>query len=162
MLVSLAAALTAGLYLSAVPLKLALRLDWGNGLFLGLGAAVFEDRFALGMARARPFRSTRRDGGRIDENRLRSLFAATEYLRPRIGLEIRGRVGTGDAALTALLCGLGGALAGAVVPDARGAILPEFNAARAEGELAVVVTVTVKDAVRAAVIYLKERARTRG
>ena len=67
-----------------------------------------------------------------------------------------------QAALTALLCGLGDALAGVVVPDARGAVLPIFNAARAEGELAVVVTVKVKDAVRAAVIYLKEMARMRG
>ena len=145
MAVALAAALTALLYLSAVPLRLAvcLRVDGGRAR-VGVGVAAFEARFARRAARKR------RDGARRAPAFLRGLdpaqaaragLRAASFALKRVRLdsmEIEGVFGGPDAALTALVCGAAAALDQALGAAARGVRLrvrPDFSGNQPRGEL---------------------------
>ena len=95
MIVYIVALAEAAFYLLAVPVHLAVRLD---GLTAGAGVALFDGRAALRKA------GTRREkaGGGPG---LRAVWPVLRRLRFE-RVELTGRVSLGDAAATALACGL--------------------------------------------------------
>ena len=108
--VGIAAALIFILYLSAVPVKLALKIRTSPAPAFGAGIAVFERRFALRQAEKRisgekkhlPWKKFA-----VDAQKLRML-RALKYILPRIKIEklvLTGSISSGDAAGTALICG---------------------------------------------------------
>ena len=146
MLVYAVAAVQLLVYLWAIPIHLAIRVDGGGGLRFGAGLSAF-DRRAAGLRAARRLsqhdRQSNADFGRI----LRIIRRLTVN---RLILE--GRLGTGDAALTALACGALTALARGVGTRAarcRVAVKPEFPAERPAIALRVAVSFRAGPLVRA-------------
>lgn len=97
-------------YISAIPVHIALRLRVGPDNFFGFGISAFEPRFALKQSlQSRSFRRRKSSVKKeaitdILKGALRSLKYASDHTKiDRIRLE--GRFGSGDAALTALVCG---------------------------------------------------------
>ena len=90
-------------YLAAIPVNGAFVLSTSDGLRYGVGVGVFGPRPALRRARrCRPVKKRRGQGGAKYARRL--LRGAR--------IRVRGRLGLGDAAATALACGALGALGG--------------------------------------------------
>jgi len=100
MLVYLVALVQSLAYLGAVPVCAAFRLDIGDDVRLGVGLAAFERRFALRRAERRltaPARRRRRGGT--------GLWRAARRLHGA-DIHLSGALGLGDAAATAMACGL--------------------------------------------------------
>lgn len=115
MLVYLIAAVEALGYLSAVPVCVAFWLEGGDGLHAGVGAGTFDARAALRRAiRQAGRKRKKRRGARIGFGRGLRLFSKIKLER----FVLRGRLGLGDAAATAVACGglnaLGASLRGRV------------------------------------------------
>jgi hypothetical protein len=105
----LTALIEALIYLASIPLCGAFALSTEGGLRFGVGVSAFDLRRALRHARrCRPVRSRRgKNGANQAWQILRRLKGA------RMGLQ--GRLGLGDAAATALVCGALRSLSGARV-----------------------------------------------
>ena len=112
LLVYLAAALTFGFYLSAVPVKFALILRMASQPGFGAGTSAFEGRFALRRAEARargerkhlPWRQA---GADLEKYKLAADIARRFVRDAKLeALHARGRIGLADAARTALACGM--------------------------------------------------------
>ena len=141
--VYLAAALTFGFYLSAVPVKFALILRVAAKPGFGAGTAIFEGRYALRKARRRangkkkhlPWGSI---GKRLEKGAAALRIARKLVKNMRLeALHARGRIGLPDAAQTALACGmfrgLEGALDARFGPGAvRFAVDPDFSGGGSE------------------------------
>ena len=108
MLVPTVAALEALFYLSQMPLFLAFRLTWRDGLRFGAGAALVNARAAMARAEGAARAGRQARGLRPDRRFLRG------FVRRLRAEEIRvtGKLCLGDAAATALGCGAAGALQG--------------------------------------------------
>ena len=86
------------LYLLSIPLCAAFTLTTAGGVRCGVGVSAFEPRQALRRARAyRPVKRRRKRGARPAWPLVRQLRGAR--------IRLRGRLGLGDAAATALACG---------------------------------------------------------
>ncbi len=128
MAVYLAAAVTFGFYLSAVPVKFALILRVADHLGFGAGASVFEGRYALKQARLRARGEKKHLPWRRAELDVEKFSNAADMFRRLIRdtrleeLRASGRIGLPDAARTALVCGFAraaeGALGAALAPGA--------------------------------------------
>ena len=103
MIVYLAAAAQALVYLAAVPLHLAVCLRTRDGLRYGVGFSAFERRFAQRAALRRLARGARRKA-KPGKPPVRPPSGMLRRLRPE-GILLRGRLCLGDAAATALACG---------------------------------------------------------
>lgn len=112
MLVYLVAAVEALLYLSAIPLCGAFTLSTRNGLRFGVGLGAFERRFAL----RRAYRNSLKSGLDPKRKKRSGPGRALRILASLRGaaLSLRGSLGLGDAAATALACGALRALASAL------------------------------------------------
>jgi len=125
MAVWLIAALEALIYLGAVPLHLAATARLDGAAAFGVGFSAFGGRAARRRA-AEAMKRPRRKGRAAGRGALRAL----RKLRPK-RLALRGRVGLGDAAATALACGalesLGAALRG-VAGTVSVRVRPAFDA----------------------------------
>ena len=135
--------------LRAVPLCLAFRLDYGEGLTGGVGAALFDANAARRKALAP--RKPRRSGGRVS---FRQLWPMLRRLRVE-AVSIRGSLSLGDAAATALLCGgadaLGGLL-GRFAGQARLELSPAFDAQAPAVRLRGIIRVRVGQIMRAVLL----------
>ena len=112
MLVYIVALLEALGYLSAVPVCAAFWLSAGDGLRFGVGVAAFERRFAMRRAR-RAGLHPKGKPKRGQRGVSRQLWRSLSNLRG-LGFSLRGSLGLGDAAATALACGLLRSLAAAL------------------------------------------------
>jgi len=127
-------------YLSAIPIHVAFRLQLGGGSRFTLGISIFEPRFALRRAAG-----TRADfvPPKPPENlRITDALSAAKAALKHLKLEsarIDGRLGTDDAALTAMICGsvssIGCALRCAAGRKIRIGLTPDFSADRLRAEL---------------------------
>ena len=124
MIVYIVAALEALVYLRAVPVYVALRLDYDGMARVGAGIAAFDRRAAVRHAAAARPKARKKP-------RLRLSRWARQSLR-RVAFErirLRGRVGLGDAAATAMACGMVQALAGGLFGGAADVdVAPDFDA----------------------------------
>lgn len=136
MLVLLVAVAEALGYLSAVPLCGVFFFSTRDGLRFGVGLGAFEARHALRRARRdslRPRRKTKKRDRASAARALRLLWR----LRGA-GFSLRGSLGLGDAAATALACG---ALRGLAASLCAGSghveidVAPLFDAAKPRAEL---------------------------
>ena len=121
-----AAAVAAALFYAAnVPLCFAFFVRAEGGMRVGIGLRPLLRGAALSRARAGeiPRPSPRRGAARLPAKFW--LFAALELLRRIEAVRVRARLGTGDAASTALLCG---ALQGIFSCLGRADIAPTFEA----------------------------------
>ena len=115
------------IYLSAIPVKLAISLHICDHPAFGAGASVFEGRYALNSARLRalglkkhfPWKKTETD---LKKNAaLTAAMKAGWHLIRHTKLEqlhAEGHISSPDAAKTALICGCTQALEGALLPIA--------------------------------------------
>lgn len=160
MLVPLAAAAVGLAYFAAVPVKIAFVLRPGAGARFGLGIAAFEGRFARRAAEGRLARPrARRKKPAFDKKILKlilELLRTVRYLLRHAELDVRGRLGLGDAALTALACGSAGALAAAARAATgahlRAEIAPDFGEMRPSGEITGIITLRAGHIMLAALI----------
>lgn len=130
MLVYIVAAGEALFYLASVPLCAAFYLSLGDGLRFGSGLGAFERRFALRRARRNGGAGKGRGGGRLAWRVLGRLRG--------MGVSLRGSLGLGDAAATALACGALRALGAAMAARAARVeidVAPLFDAAEPRLEL---------------------------
>ena len=146
MIVSLAAWVVGLAYLAAVPLKIAFVLRAEAGPRFAVGFAAFEGRFARRAAEARLGKPKRpKKKRRVPWSSLPELGRAARFLLRHVELVARVRVGFGDAALTALLCGALAALfrGARAASDARlrADVAPDFSAGRLTGEITGIATV---------------------
>lgn len=150
-------------YLGAVPLKLAFWLRIGSeGSGFRFAVAPFEARFARRIV------VKRRDGRRKPSRLLRRLnplaaakaaFRAAKFLVRRVRvdeIELDGRFGAEDAALTALLCGgvsaLGNGLRCATGRPIRLSLSPDFSGGSLHGELTGMISVRLGHIIAAALL----------
>ena len=123
-------------YLLSVPVCGAFWLSAGDGLRFGTGLGAFQRRFALRRARRAGLRAKRRP-----KRRKKGGPAWTLRTLARLrgaGLTLRGSLGLGDAAATAVTCGLVEALAAAVGSRAGRVevdVAPLFDAPEPRAEL---------------------------
>ena len=158
-------------YLSTIPVKLAFCLRFGSGGGFGVGVAPFEARFARKIA------LNRRDTGKLPvrflrnadplallKGALRALNFARKHLRLD-SLTLEGVLGTHDAALTALVCGmlnaLGCALGCAAGRPVRIAVQPDFAADRLNGGLSGMISIRAGHIMLAALMGAFEYASGR-
>lgn len=131
-------------YLSAIPVHIALRLRIGSDSFFGFGISAFEPRFALkqslearNISRRKPSiqKETLAD---VLKSALRSLKYASAHTKIE-RIHLTGHFGSGDAALTALVCGstdaVGYALRGASGKRVRISLQPDFSTDTLRAEL---------------------------
>ena len=136
--VYLAAFVTFGFYLSAIPVKFVLLLRVASKPGFGVGTAIFESRFAFKKANQRALGEKKHlPWKRVDADfqKLPSKFKLALHFLQSMRLEAlraEGRIGLPDAAQTALACGLAraaeGALGTRIGPGAvRFAVNPDFS-----------------------------------
>lgn len=99
MLILLVALAQSLFYLASVPVCAAFCLSARGGLRLGVGVSIFERRFAL--RRARRLDTLDKKPKKRGDARIWRLLRRLRGM----GLGLRGRLGLGDAAATALACG---------------------------------------------------------
>ena len=167
MIVPLVAAGATMFYLAAVPVKLAFALRAGEQGGWGAGVSVFEGRFAGRAARRRiqaakkprPQREISYYMERLEL--LKSALKAGRYALKHMELDaltVRGTIGLGDAALTAVACGaLSGfcqAVAAATGAKLEGGLQPDFSAPQIalSGEITGIVTLRAGHIIFAALI----------
>jgi len=140
-----AALATLAFYAANVPLCFAFSLKAGEGLQFGFGLSAFRTGPALTRARAKkPISSGA--AKKLPKPPMRFvLFAALNVLRRAERLSVRGHLGTGDAASTALLCGM---LSAILAPFSESEILPSFD--RAQLELSGIIEIRAGNIIRAA------------
>ena len=109
-------------YLSAVPVHLALSVRYDDGLRCGVGVSAFDARAARRRAERRKPR--RRSGGAPDARAIWRVLRRAKTGR----MNVVGVVAMGDAALTAMACGLLVAAASAAPWPGRRRIDPDFSA----------------------------------
>ena len=91
-------------YAANVPLCVAFFAKLGEEARFGIGISTFEGRLALKSASENPMKLQGKKG--MPHPSVRFLLKALwEILRKTKPLKLYARIGTGDAALTALLCG---------------------------------------------------------
>ena len=151
----LTALIEALIYLASIPLCGAFALSTEGGVRFGVGVSAFDLRRALRHARrCRPVRSRRgKNGANQAWQILRRLKGA------RIGLQ--GRLGLGDAAATAILCGLIGGLSRALrgrVRRMRVDVRPDFASEQAAVEMSGMIQARSGQIILAAIMILTEEA----
>ena len=120
MFVYLAAILTFGFYLSAVPVKFALMLRVSSHPGFGAGTAIFEGRYALKKANRRALGEKKHLPWKRADKDIKKSPAALRISRLLLknvrleSLHAHGRIGLPDAAQTALTCGFARAAEGAL------------------------------------------------
>ena len=152
MLVYIIAILEALAYVGAVPVWVAFCLSTEGGLRAGTGVGVFERRFALRKAREAS-RSPIAKEGRSRKGDLRRTLAVLKRLR-NAGIRLRGRLGLGDAAATAVACGALQALGPALAARAGRvdiAVTPDFDSPELHIELQGMIRVRVGQIISAGV-----------
>ena len=140
-----AAILTLAFYLTQIPLKVA--VVW-KGLGAGAAVSAFEGRFALRRAEKKRARREKGGGGGISARTALRLLRSCSLEEFSASL----RVGTGDAAATALLCGGLRALCETLRAFAeRGQIRvePDFAAPRFEAEGRALISIRTGEALLA-------------
>jgi len=162
-------------YAAAVPLKFALVVHICARPGFGAAASPFENRFALRSAllRARgekkplPWKKAEID---LEKSCvLPAAWAAGRYLLRHARLEklhARGRVSTGDAARTALICGCANALEAALSPFAAAEAVqlrlePDFSAGHSDVQLCGMISVRLGHIICAALIGAYQYASRR-
>ena len=136
--VYLAAVLTFGFYLSAVPVKFALILRVTDHPGFGAGTSIFEGRFALRKANRRALGEKKHLPWKRADADLKKSPALVKISRDMLRrvrveqLRIQGKIGLPDAAQTALICGFAraaeGALGACTAPGAvRFRLEPDFS-----------------------------------
>ena len=99
--VYIAAALQALIYLWAVPIHLAFRVDGANGLRFGVGLAAFDRSLAARRSKVQTAARSKSEAGGRDKR-----LALKALMNMKLSsASLTGRLGLGDAALTALGCG---------------------------------------------------------
>ena len=175
MAVYLAAIALLSFYLCSIPLKFAWELRIRPDAAFGAGVAAFEGRYALRGARQRmlgqkkhlPWKRAEVDIHRKDA--LPALLHAARYALGHMRLErlqLTGSIGTRDAAMTALLCGLARSLQAALEPVAPpGAIqltpLPDFSCDGSDLAFSGMISMTVGHIILAALIGAQHYVRRR-
>lgn len=162
MALSMVTAAVTLLYLSAIPIHIALRLRIGADSFFGLGVSAFEPRFAL-----RQSLEKRRFGSRSPAflrklngpDALKSGFQSFKYASRHIRIErilLNGSFGSHDAALTALVCGgasaIGCALRGSFKRRVHISLRPDFSADSLRAELVGMISMRVGHIMLAALL----------
>lgn len=137
MLVYLVALFEALAYLSAVPVCAALWVSTEGGLRAGVGLGLFERRFAYRRAQSN---SEALDKGKPKRGKNGGIARGLTLLRClRVdAVSLRGHLGLGDAAATALACGALQALAaslGARASRVELAVAPDFSGDGLSAEL---------------------------
>jgi hypothetical protein len=131
-------------YLSAIPIHIALRLHIGPVSFFGFGISAFEPRFALKQSLQARSISRRKPSIKKEAitDVLKSAFRSLKYASDHTKIErirLDGSFGSGDAALTALVCGstdaVGYALRGAAGKKVQISLAPDFSADSLRAEL---------------------------
>lgn len=131
-------------YLSAIPIHIALRLHVGTDSFFGFGVSAFEPRFALRQSlQKRSFKGRRTSFKKENlSDILKSVIRFLKYAVRHTRIErisLNGRFGSGDAALTAIVCGsaasVGCALRGVSCKRIRIHLNPDFSADTFRAEL---------------------------
>ena len=118
-----AALATVLFYAANVPLCVAFFVKLGEEARFGIGISTFEGRLALKSASENPLKFQGKKGMPHPSMRF-ILKAAAEILRKIKPLRLYARIGTGDAAMTALLCG---ALSGIAPFFERSDVAPVFE-----------------------------------
>ena len=147
------AALEALLYLCAIPVHLAVRID---GLRAGTGLSVFERRAARARAE-RALRAPKGQGGAPDYRHALRVLRRLRLER----VELTGRVALGDAAATAMLCGGLNALVRSIrgrVRRMRVDVRPDFEAGAVRVELCGMIRARSGQIILAAIQVLTEEA----
>ena len=165
MIVTAAALLCLGFYLANIPLKLALVFSSHPRPAIGGGASIFEGRFALHRAGRKKSRSGKRR--RFSPALIPPTLHAMCYLLHHIHLELislQGVLSMQDAAMTALLTGLGNMLhnacAAAALPlEIR--LQPDFSAAGSTIECMGMIRVKAGHIILAALIFALEYGKER-
>ena len=171
------AALALLFYTAAIPLKLVLVVRIAARSGFGLGLAPFENRFALRSAIQRAAGKKKRllkKRAAADIEKAARLPAAWKALVYLLGharlehLEAQGRVATGDAAHTALICGCAGALEGTLEPfvppgTLKLSLKPDFSMEESDIQLCGMVSIRLGHIICAALIgawnYIARRIR---
>ena len=175
MAVYLAAIALLSFYLCSIPLKFAWEMRIRPDAAFGAGVAAFEGCYALRGARQRmlgqkkhlPWKRAELDIHRKDA--LPALLHAARYALGHMRLErlqLTGSIGTRDAAMTALLCGLARSLQAALDPVAPpGAIqlcpLPDFSCNGSDLAFSGMISMTAGHIMLAALIAAQHYVRRR-
>ena len=154
LIVNIVAALQALFYLCAIPVHLAVRVD---GLRVGAGLAAFERRAARRRADRELAAPAGQSGASPDVRRALRLLKRLQIER----VELVGRVALGDAAATAILCGMIGGLARAFrgrVRRMRVDVRPDFASQRVVVEMSGMIQARAGQIILAAINLLTEEA----
>lgn len=154
LIVNIVAALQALFYLCAIPVHLAVRVD---GLRVGAGLSAFERRYARRRADRELAAPPGQGGSSPDVRRVLRLLKRLRIER----LELTGRVALGDAAATAILCGLIGGLSRALrgrVRRMRVDVRPDFASEQAALEMSGMIQARSGQIILAAIMILTEEA----
>ena len=149
-------------YLGAVPVKLAFRLQAGDGFTFRFGISVFESRFALRRTLSPPKTPPKIPGflQKLNwKNALKSARRTLRFLIHHTKLEefsLDGFFGTGDAAVTALVCGgisaIGHTLRGIFGRKISVGLTPDFSGGSLRAELHGMISVRVGHIMLAALL----------
>lgn len=166
MAVALAAVAAFAFYFAAIPLKLALVVYITARPGFGFGLFPFENRFALRRATQRalgerkhlPWKKAELDLEK--RSVLPAAWRAGKYLLRHTELEklhARGRVSTGDAAHTALICGCANMLEAALAPFAASNVVqlrlkPDFSSNESSVRLCGMISIRLGHIICAALI----------
>ena len=154
LIVNIVAALEALFYLCAIPVHLAVRVD---GLRVGAGLAAFERRYARRRAEVELAAPPGQGGSAPDYRRILQLLKRLRIER----VELTGRVALGDAAATAILCGMIGGLSRAFrgrVRRMRVDVRPDFASERVAVEMTGMIRARSGQIILAAIMILTEEA----
>jgi len=166
MLLSLAVGATALFYLGAIPVNIVLRLNTESAKRFGFGISIFETRFAQRQSekiRSRPLTFHLPDAELLPDL-LHASLSVLKTLRPD-ELRLSGRFSAGDAAATALLCGLtdavGQSLRCATGTNIHLHLSPDFSSPRFRAELSGIISVRTGHIIFAALAGALEYANRR-
>lgn len=160
-------------YVGAIPVKLAFHLHLGEEFRFGIGVSIFEERFARNLALRRESMPKKLPAFLKKLNlstALRSALRAARHMLAHTRLDffqLHGSLGTHDAALTALVCGvlmsMGCALRCASGRSIRLNLRPDFSSDRLRADLTGMISVRIGHIMLAALLgafeYLTGRIR---
>ena len=130
-------------YFSAVPIHIAVRLHIDQSSFFGVGISVFEPRFAIRQSARKRQPSAKTPSALSVFSKAVSLRSGLSFLKTILrhvrieSVHLDGSFGSGDAALTALICGGASALGCAFCAGRKAhlSIRPDFTADMLRAEL---------------------------
>ena len=167
MIVYWVAAIETLIYLSAIPLHIAIYIRATDGFAISAGFSLFEKRFARKRAFRRLGRAQKakrnRPSGKSMPRKVRLIIHMLRHLK-QIRIHFRGTLGLGDAASTALIYGSIQSLKYALhpfYPNLRLDILPDFNGEKSHAEIQGMISVHTGQIIYAALSGAVKNANRR-